>query len=88
MKVISSPHGWGRFTISLSSKTLYKRTNEATVLSSKAVYGIQNKPGDLLLNNLLVCFSKQIQQHAAEIVSVAVWVSQLVCNGVQEMIAS
>lgn len=43
-------------------------------------------PGDLLLDSLSVGLCKQVQHGAAEVVSVAVGVSQLIGNCVQEKV--
>lgn len=43
-------------------------------------------PGDLLLDGLGVGLSKQIQHGAAEVMSVAVGVAQLIGNCVQEQV--
>ena len=44
-------------------------------------------PCDLLLNGLNIGLGKQGQQGTAEVVGVAVWIPQLVRNGIQEQVA-
>lgn len=44
--------------------------------------------GDLLLDGLSVGFCKQIQERAGEIVSVAVGISELIGNCVQEQVST
>lgn len=48
----------------------------------------RSSPGDLLLNGLRVGLSKQVEHGAAEVMSVAVGVAQLVGNGVQEEVTA
>lgn len=43
-------------------------------------------PGDLLLDGLGVCLGEQIEHGAAEVVSVAVRVAQLIGDRVQEQV--
>lgn len=45
-------------------------------------------PGDLLLDRFSIGFSKKIKHGAAEIVSVAVGVAQLIGDGIQEQITA
>lgn len=47
---------------------------------------LKQDPCDLFLDGFSVCFSEQVQQRAAEVVSVAVGVPQLVRNGIQEKV--
>lgn len=44
-------------------------------------------PGDLLLDGLCVGLSKQVEHGAAEVVSVAVGVAQLIGDRVQKQVA-
>ena len=44
-------------------------------------------PCDLFLNGFSVGFRKQVQQNTAEVVRVAVWIAQLVCNCIQEKVS-
>ena len=48
----------------------------------------QQHPGDLFLDDFVPDFRKQVQQHATEIMRVAVGVPQLVGNGIEEMVPS
>ena len=43
-------------------------------------------PCDLFLNSFSVGLCKKVQHGAAEVVSVAIWVPQLICNCIQEEI--
>lgn len=45
-------------------------------------------PSDLFLNGFSVGLSKQVEKSAAEVVSVAVGVAQLIGDGVQEQVAA
>ena len=45
-------------------------------------------PGDLLLHGLCVGLSEEVEQAAAEVVRVTVWVPQLVGDGCQEQVAT
>ena len=99
MKVISSPHGWGLFTISLSNKTLQGKTirNSRIIFWNRKTAPMTEGPSTckcLLLPGylLLDCFrdglGKQIEHCTAEVVCVAVWIPQLISNGVQEQIST
>ena len=46
----------------------------------------QKNPCDLFLNSFSVGLCKKVQHGAAEVVSVAIWVPQLICNCMQEEI--
>ena len=46
----------------------------------------EDLPGNLLLDCLSVGLSKQVQHGAAEVMGVAVWVAQLIGDGIQEEI--
>lgn len=48
---------------------------------------LEQHPGDLLLNGFGVCLRKQVQQTTREIVRVAVRITQLVRDRVEEQIA-
>ena len=45
-------------------------------------------PSDLFSQFLTVSLGKQIQESAGEVVSVGVWITQLVANRVQEQIST
>jgi len=49
---------------------------------------LQQHTRDLLLDRLRVRLRKQVQQSAAEIVRVTVWIAQLIGNGIQEQIST
>lgn len=48
----------------------------------------QKYSGDLFLDRFLVCFSEQIEQSATEVMCVAVWISKLVGNRIQEQVTT
>lgn len=61
----------------------------STILMCTVVKGVPySSPGDLLLDCFCIGFSKQIQHSTAEIVGVAVWVSQLIGDGIQEQVST
>lgn len=45
-------------------------------------------PSDLLLNRLRIGFSEQVEHGAAEVVRVAVWVTQLIGYRIEEQVAA
>lgn len=45
-------------------------------------------PSDLLLNGLCIGFSEQVQHGAAEVVRVAVWVTELIGYRVEKQVAA
>ncbi len=45
---------------------------------------LQQNPGDLFLNSFRIGFHKQVQECATEVMSVTVWVTQLVGYCIQE----
>lgn len=45
-------------------------------------------PRYLFLNCFWVCFGKEVEKHTAEVVRVTVWISKLVCNGIQKQIST
>lgn len=49
---------------------------------------LQQDPGDLFLDGLCICLSKEVQEGAAEVVSVTVGVAQLIGDGIQEQVAA
>ena len=53
-----------------------------------AAPGEADVPCDLLLDGFVVGLGEQVEQRAAEVVRVAVWVAQLVGDSVQEQVAT
>lgn len=49
---------------------------------------LKQDSGDLFLDCLCVGFSKEVQEGAAEVMSVTVGVAQLIGDGVQEQVAA
>ena len=47
---------------------------------------LQQDPGDLFLDSFCVSLSKEVKKGAAEVVSMTVWVAQLIGNGIQEQV--
>lgn len=45
-------------------------------------------PCNLFLDSFSVGFCKKVQHGTAEVVGVAIWVPQLICNGIQEEIST
>lgn len=48
----------------------------------------QENPCNLFLDSFSVGLCKKVQHGAAEVVSVAIWVPQLICNCIQEEIST
>ena len=83
MKVMSKPQGWGRFTISLSRRTLREKSH--VIYTEKKMHNnSKNSPRDLLLKSFGIGFGKQAEKDAAKIVRVAIWIAKLVGNCINE----
>lgn len=80
-------------TMSLSSKTLFRRKTNNKITSVnirslfKQIFRNAKIPSDLFLNRLGIRFCKETEKNAAEVVGVAIGVTQLIGNGIDEQIA-
>ncbi|RNA24402.1 hypothetical protein BpHYR1_020998 [Brachionus plicatilis] len=67
---------------------LNKSDQESPRMRSVHNQPFQQHPGNLFLNGFGVCLGEQIEQNASKVMSVTVWIAELIGNGIDEQVAA